>query len=309
MMLLPLLSILEVLFLVFFQNCKPIRPSLERALDYEVIVPAYNNYDVLPYNGGNIIYAKKGKSKPEAIKNVLDKVKAEYVVILDGDTELPEGIPNALASMIKAGADFASLFVTVKPENFLTLMQRFEYNIAMMIRRWLPYLLSGACYIARTDALRKVFDKHSLRFEGEDLEVGLIAKRLGFKIVHIDVVVETKAPSRLRSLIEQRIIWFKGLYRLTNRRNIKYLVFPLFYTTFFIFLLLPLKLLDIYLNPSVIAYTYGIYLLPCLFKNRNWKMLLFPFYNLLFNVFLNPICFLLSIFKTSLLSLFQESSN
>jgi cellulose synthase/poly-beta-1,6-N-acetylglucosamine synthase-like glycosyltransferase len=85
----------------------------------------------------------------------------------------------------------------------------------MLGRHHRPWLTSGACMIARTDAFRQALAQHSQWFLGEDIETGLIARRLGLRVAHLDVLVHTDVPDRWRSLWRQRRGWWAGCFRQT----------------------------------------------------------------------------------------------
>ena len=69
--------------------------------------------------------------------------------------------------------------------SFLTRLQAHEYRFAMHMRTVVPWLVSGACHVARTDVHREVMSGHSLFFQGTDIEVGVLATALGFDVGHI----------------------------------------------------------------------------------------------------------------------------
>jgi cellulose synthase/poly-beta-1,6-N-acetylglucosamine synthase-like glycosyltransferase len=69
--------------------------------------------------------------------------------------------------------------------------------------------------IARTSALATVLSHHSQWFLGEDIETGLIARRLGLRVAHLDVQVRTDVPASWRALYRQRRGWWAGCFRQT----------------------------------------------------------------------------------------------
>jgi len=56
--------------------------------------------------------------------------------------------------------------------------------------------------------------RHSLFFQGNDIESGIIGDALGYKAVHILAHVNTNAPDTLYSWWRQRIAWSGGSFRL-----------------------------------------------------------------------------------------------
>ena len=93
-------------------------------------------------------------------------------------------------------------------------MQRHEYVVSMRARRIMPWLLSGALHIGKTDVMRQIMARHSLFFQGNDIEAGIIGDALGYKAVHILAHVNTNAPDTLYAWWRQRIAWSGGSFRL-----------------------------------------------------------------------------------------------
>jgi cellulose synthase/poly-beta-1,6-N-acetylglucosamine synthase-like glycosyltransferase len=83
----------------------------------------------------------------------------------------------------------------------------------MLARHFRPWLTSGACFLARTDALRLIMARHSMWTPGEDIETGRVALALRMRIRHLDIVVHTDAPVSWRGLIRQRQLWWAGSFR------------------------------------------------------------------------------------------------
>jgi cellulose synthase/poly-beta-1,6-N-acetylglucosamine synthase-like glycosyltransferase len=84
----------------------------------------------------------------------------------------------------------------------------------MRLRFVLPWLVSGACHAGRSDAMREVMRRHSLFFQGNDVETGLLAEQLGYRVLHIPFEVNTNVPDTVRSWWRQRLAWAGGEFRL-----------------------------------------------------------------------------------------------
>ena len=122
-----------------------------------------------------------------------------YTVCLDADTTAQESLTRIIGALVANKADFAS--VTIVPQKkgpFIVQMQRHEYVVSMRARRIMPWLLSGALHIGKTDVMRQIMARHSLFFQGNDIEAGIIGDALGYKAVHILAHVNTNAPDTLR---------------------------------------------------------------------------------------------------------------
>jgi cellulose synthase/poly-beta-1,6-N-acetylglucosamine synthase-like glycosyltransferase len=197
---------------------RPLRLSRRRVDDYTIIIPCYNGYGPpLYWEEGRTVIVEDAASKPEAIIRGLSRVGTKYVVILDADTIPSEDLGRVCATLEEAGADIASAIVLPIPcEGGLVGFQSVEYALAMKVRRLSPHLTSGAFIVAKTDSLRAIMRRHSGNFDGDDTEIGLIAKRLGMRVVHLDSVAVTRVPSGLRSLLRQRVAWTMGFIRLAK---------------------------------------------------------------------------------------------
>lgn len=141
-------------------------------------------------------------------------VPTTYALRLDADTILSEGIERAVGAFAASGADIGSTRVEASaPRSIAAHLQALEYRMAMLSRRFRPWLTSGACFIGRTDSLRLVFTRHSMWTPGEDIETGRVAHALKMKVRHVDYVVRTDVPESFRALFRQRRLWWAGNFR------------------------------------------------------------------------------------------------
>ncbi|MGI9112957.1 MAG: glycosyltransferase [Gaiellaceae bacterium] len=148
------------------------------------------------------------------LKAALPAVTTTYTFRLDADTSVGDDIPAAVAAAQAAGADVCSIKCAVaNSHNVVTKLQALEYRMAMLCRHFRPWLTSGACFLARTDALHAIMAHHSLWTPGEDIETGRTALALRMRIRHLDIVVETDAPDSWRALVRQRRLWWAGTFR------------------------------------------------------------------------------------------------
>jgi len=224
-------------------------------------------------------------------------VKTKYAVFLDGDS-VPDGnLGKAIAVMEREGLDLASVRVIPNSEKkLIEKMQAIEYKIAMRGRHFRPWLISGACCIGRTTALREIMNTHSLYFSGGDAEIGIIAKEMKQKIGYINFTVLTHIPSTFSSWFKQRVNWFGGTFRLFVINFDKHLKSPLLltYVLVFAFALLPIKFLDISQDWTILPLVLLFYI-PIIFASwqvRNRYMLLFPYtapFKVLFSRFLESL--------------------
>lgn len=154
-------------------------------------------------------------SAPVLVLAALPSVETSYVVRLDADTQIGGGIDRVVEAVRRDGADVASLkcFVENERESWVTRFQALEYRMSMLSRHYRPWQTSGACHVAKTTAMRRIFDRHSLWMPGEDLEVGRVANALRMRVRHVDYAVYTEAPATWRGLYRQRRLWWAGNFR------------------------------------------------------------------------------------------------
>lgn len=141
-------------------------------------------------------------------------VTTRYVLRMDADTYPLEDIGKYIPAVEAAGADVCSVKVEVaRPRTVVARIQELEYRMAMLSRHFRPWLTSGACFLARRDALATMLRHHSLWFPGEDVETGRIGHALGMRVRHLDLRVATDAPATWRGLWRQRRLWWAGGFR------------------------------------------------------------------------------------------------
>jgi cellulose synthase/poly-beta-1,6-N-acetylglucosamine synthase-like glycosyltransferase len=148
------------------------------------------------------------------VKASLPAVTTTYTLRLDADTSVGDDLGRAVAAVAATGAELCSIKCAVANRvNVVTKLQALEYRMAMLARHFRPWLTSGACFLARTDSLRLIMDRHSLWTPGEDIETGRTALALRMRIHHLDITVETEAPDTWQALVRQRRLWWAGTFR------------------------------------------------------------------------------------------------
>jgi hypothetical protein len=157
-----------------------------------------------------------GTIRDRLIRNALSTVTEPYVVPLDADTITCQPISSLVGELVIQNLDIASIRLVLNnpDDSLLTKLQRLEYRLAMQMRFLAPWMVSGACQVAKTEVMRDVMDHHSLFFQGNDVEIGVIAKDRGYRIGHIPFEVVTDVPSGLLPWFRQRLAWAGGEFRL-----------------------------------------------------------------------------------------------
>lgn len=218
-----------------------------------------------------------------------------YSICIDADTETSRPLQELAGALQESGADFASIdLVPQRDGGMLVQLQRHEYRQSMRMRFLLPWMLSGACHIGKTDTFRQIMARHSLFFQGNDVEAGLLGDQLGYRAVHLPFPVETEVPSRFKPWWRQRIAWAGGEFRLfiTNFRYIIKHPFLWVYGGLIAIMMFGLRWMSL-VDPSWIllgvAVLYYIGILWIHWRTRNWWLLLLPPYALLHSLVLTPI--------------------
>lgn len=166
-----------------------------------------------------------GATRDNVIKDALnDAVTADYVVCIDADTTTAQSLDYLVGELRHQGQDLSSIrLVPQSKGGLLVQLQRHEYRLAMRLRYLFPWLVSGACHVARTSVLRDIMNRHSMFFQGNDVETGLIGEQRGYKVGHIPFEVNTSVPDTLSGWWRQRLAWSGGEFRLFIV-NIRYIL-------------------------------------------------------------------------------------
>lgn len=159
-----------------------------------------------------------GTIRDRLVRNALLEgvVTERYVIPLDADSVPSQSLALLAGEMTRRELDAASVRVIPGngPDSVLARLQHLEYTVSMHIRFAAPWMFSGACHIARTPVWTDVMRRHSLFFQGNDVEAGLIAEARGYTIGHIPFEILTDVPTTPRAWLRQRLAWAGGQVRL-----------------------------------------------------------------------------------------------
>lgn len=156
-----------------------------------------------------------GTIREYIVRDSLAVVDAPYVVCVDADTETTLPLSVLVGALEHGCFDVASVRLVAKNRgNLIERLQAHEYRNAMRLRFLMPWLVSGACHVARTRVHREIMHQHSTFFQGNDVEVGVLADALHYRVGHIPFEVPTTVPSTLRGWVRQRLAWSGGEVRL-----------------------------------------------------------------------------------------------
>lgn len=237
-----------------------------------------------------------GTIRDRVIRDALaNAVTAEYSVCLDADTASRRSLAELVGELQRRGDDVASIQLVPQAQGPLIVqLQRHEYRLAMRMRSALPWLLSGACHVGRTSALRVIMGQHSMFFQGNDVETGLLGKRLGLRMTHIPFVVDTDVPSTLRDWWRQRTAWSGGEFRLYIV-NFRFAFWHPFFWAYGAIILFGFFLFRwaAVLQPGSSLFAAGLLYFIMVYavhwKTRDRWLLLMPFYTLLTSLVILPL--------------------
>jgi cellulose synthase/poly-beta-1,6-N-acetylglucosamine synthase-like glycosyltransferase len=223
-------------------------------------------------------------------------VRTRYVFRMDADTRPLGDLGRYVAAMQADGTDIVSVCVDACAPGLVGGLQRVEYRMAMLSRRFRPWLTSGACFGGTVPAVETVLAAHTYWFPGEDLEGGRIAKAKRMRVRHLTLRVETDAPASWRALYRQRRSWWAGGFRhvvVNLDKNLRHTPMWTLYYAALVFGGLSMKLVwHATLHWQSIAFwmvmLYALYVAVTVLSNwqtRSWWMLLLPPYS-----FLQTVC-------------------
>jgi Glycosyl transferase family group 2 len=245
--------------------------------------------------------ATSGTIRDRLIRDALPLVRAAYVVPVDADTTTAKPLDLLVGELKRRRLDIASIrLVASNADSVLAKLQGLEYRVAMQFRFLAPWLISGACHVAETAVLADVMRRHSLFFQGNDVEVGLIARARGYQVGHIPFEVPTTVPSTARAWFRQRLAWSGGEFRLFIM-NIRFIVrSPFFWlygavVTIAAFPLRWMVFTEISAAPiictalAVAAVAYVALVAFLHWKHRGPLLMLMPFYLLFTSMIMVPL--------------------
>ncbi|NLT53212.1 MAG: glycosyltransferase family 2 protein [Actinomycetales bacterium] len=235
-------------------------------------------------------------TRDKVIRDSIEMVGSNYCVFLDGDTVTDMDLGKVIGLFADEGLDVASVRVLAsRQETLAEKLQAVEYELAMDARKVYPWLTSGACIIARMDAISTIMRSHSLFFSGGDIEVGVLAKKLHLKVGHIPCNFYTDVPETLKAWFKQRVNWCAGGFRhaVVNAWSYKWR-HPLhfLYATCVVYAMAPLRWHEVITRPEIIPFVIVLYWsLIFIIRGGRWRghYFLFPIYALVQVMVLVPL--------------------
>ena len=239
--------------------------------------------------------ATSGTIRDRIIRDALRLVRTPWVVMLDADSTTVRPFGELFGEMAADDHDVTSVKLVIRDEpGWLVRLQAHEYRLAMRLRFLAPWLVSGACHAGRTEAMRNVMNRHSLFFQGNDVELGVLAKGLGYTVGHVPFEVLTSAPASVKPWLRQRLAWAGGEFRLFIPNIMWVFRHPFFwlYGAVLMFATFPLRWLSVGHPGIPLGGAFALYYVLILWlhwEHRDRWILLMPFYTLFSSLVLNPI--------------------
>lgn len=222
-------------------------------------------------------------------------VTLPYVVCLDADTTTPQPLWLLVGELARRGDELASIRLVPQTHGrSMVQFQRHEYRQSMRMRFVVPWLVSGACHAGTSEALRAIMLRHSLFFQGNDVETGLLAEQLGYRVGHIPFEVNTDVPDTWKAWWRQRLAWSGGEFRLfvTNFRYFLKHPFLWAYGGIVTIAMFSLRWWAISTATTAIIVVGVLYVCAVTWlhwEHRNRWLLLLPFYSLFTSLVVAPI--------------------
>ena len=229
------------------------------------------------------------------MREVILQISSTYVVCLDADSWPEIDFRYYVGAMHHRSIEVtSSCLVPVNTKGFLGKLQSIEYMLSMKLRRIIPWLVSGGCHAATTEAYKAIMAKHSMFFQGNDVEVGVLATRMGFNVGYIQFNVYTSIPDTFKSWYRQRYAWSGGEWRL-GMTNIKLaLQFPMFflYLSAIMLGMFPIRWISVVHSPWILPYVYLMYVVivgVLSRKNFSWFVIIYPIYSFFNSLIMTPL--------------------
>jgi cellulose synthase/poly-beta-1,6-N-acetylglucosamine synthase-like glycosyltransferase len=236
-----------------------------------------------------------GTIRDQIIRDASEIVTTGYVVCIDADTVTDRPLGELVGALEANNLDLASVkLVPSNTRRLLGRLQAHEYHMVMRLRRVLPFVCSGACQVARHEAHREIMRRHSLFFQGNDVELGLLADALGYRVGFLTFTVPTTVPDRIRPWFRQRFAWAGGEFRLfiVNPQLVIRHPFYAFYGAIVVILLVPLRWINMERPGLGLVSMFVLYwaiVIAVNWRQRDWSLLVYPFYGMFISLVLVPV--------------------
>lgn len=238
--------------------------------------------------------ATGGTIRDTIVRDAHAVLTSRFVVCIDADTVTETSVDLLVGAFEESGLDLGSVPLSVaNTGSVLGRLQRIEYVMAMRLRRIMPWMVCGGCHLARREVHADLMARHSLFFQGNDVELGLLAVSLGYQVGHVDFTVPTTVPDTVRGWWRQRLAWAGGEFRvmLVNIRLARHHPYLYIYGALISFALAPLRWWSLAHSGLLVAFVVLAYALVVALVTRDLReplLLVYPLYALVYALVLLP---------------------
>jgi len=208
-------------------------------------------------------------AKANVLEQLAEKSKGEYMMITDGDVEVPSSWLMKQLACWKDGAGIQSGFTIIKAKDFFSSMQMIDWSLALgmvkIVSGWkIPVTGVGNNMMVSREAYDKVGGYKNIPFSvTEDFALFQAVAKQGYhyqQLANEDSLVRTFATRGFWNLMNQRKRWMTGALKLPPFM-LTLLVFQAFYY--------PAMLALTFVNPFVAIPLFGLKItLQSLFINK-----------------------------------------
>lgn len=188
----------------------------------EIARAAGVNVFTVPQNGG------KARAQTAALAHFNLCEKYDWIIFLDGDTEVDLHFYNAMYARAKQDSSIALYVgqVTSARNNHVYAAARcYEYSFSHEISKKgqdnfsVVYVAPGCTSMYRTDVLEKLhIDPMTL---AEDMDLTIQVHRLGEQVKYVDEAkVVTQDPNNFRDYTKQVLRWFRGFWQIILKHGV-----------------------------------------------------------------------------------------
>lgn len=246
-------------------------------------------------DGGAPRRATGGTIRDTIVRDAHAVITSRFVVCIDADTVTETSVDLLVGAFEESGLDLGSVPLSVaNTGTVLGRLQRIEYVMAMRLRRIMPWMVCGGCHLARREVHADLMARHSLFFQGNDVELGLLAVSLGYRVGHVEFTVPTTVPDTLRGWWRQRLAWAGGEFRvmLVNIRLAVRHPYLYLYGAVISFGLAPLRWWSLAHAGALLAFLVVAYVVVVALVTRDLReplLLVYPLYALVYALVLLPL--------------------
>ena len=236
-----------------------------------------------------------GTIRDQIIRDATEVVTTGYVVCIDADTVTDRPLGELVGALRPiTSISLRSSWSRRTPGACSAVFRRMSTTWSCAFAASCLLFAPGACQVARHGAHREIMRRHSLFFQGNDVELGLLADALGYRVGFLTFTVPTTVPDRIRPWFRQRFAWAGGEFRLfiVNPQLVIRHPFYAFYGAIVVILLVPLRWINMERPGLGLVSMFVLYwaiVIAVNWRQRDWSLLVYPFYGMFISLVLVPV--------------------